>query len=201
MSGNRPRGLTLLEVIIAASLGLLLLGALFQVVIPSMKVTLGRSARAEIELSAALAIGKLVGDLESSAPAGLSLRETAPKAVAIHPIADVKPDGGVRWEPWLIVYVLDGDRLVRKRWPEEASETVPQTRPWRVTSERLGVIARARSRNARTVAIGVTDFQVGYAGLAGTQPLRLRIGLERQVRDPPEAFTLTRDLHLRQSSN
>ncbi|MEW6281320.1 MAG: hypothetical protein AB1758_22105, partial [Candidatus Eremiobacterota bacterium] len=79
MSGSE-RGWTLLEVLVAGSLGLLLLGVSVGFLVPAARVAAREGTRAEMQERAAMILHKITRDLQSSSGAGITLRNASPGA-------------------------------------------------------------------------------------------------------------------------
>src|SRR5207253_1003874 len=93
MSSRPPeRGMSLMEVLVAAGLALLLGTMILGVIVPSMRISQREWARMELEQAAALAKEKIMVDLMQSSSAGLSLL-TPTHDVSIDPNTGIPTPG------------------------------------------------------------------------------------------------------------
>lgn len=97
-SGAR-KGMTLLEVMVAAGLGLLLLTVLIQVLVPAYRASAKGLGEVDLHQRALLLSGKLERDLRLTARAGVG---THPDTLTIHP--RVPLTSAVVWSNRLVVY-------------------------------------------------------------------------------------------------
>lgn len=207
-SRGRPgAGFTLAEVLVAGALGLMLMVLLFQFLVPTMRASVRGATRVELQQMAVIALNKISADLQNTAPAGLSLSTTPPVSMGIVRISTVMGDGRQVWEQKMIVYGLQGDRLIRKEFPPgAASVTFSANAPVRVSASTLAGIAAEVSGKEQTIASGVMLFNVATAGTDGnvSDPVTITLGLKERNREvgeqgqPAETFTLTRTVSMKQ---
>jgi prepilin-type N-terminal cleavage/methylation domain-containing protein len=214
---SRNRGFTLLEVLISASLLLLLLGLLFTFLVPTMKASVRGSVRVEMQQMAVLALNKMVGDLQNTTAAGLSLSQRNPVSIGIVRIEGVTSEGMQIWEKNMIVYALLDGVLIRKVYPPGPPSidlNLNGTTPRRVAAANLVTIAKEINGKETIVAKWVKSLRITTAGdnLAENpgdpgptdftiqDPVTVTIELERKEshQPDPEKFRLTRVVSMKQ---
>ena len=99
ISRPHPRAFTLVELLVAATLSILLLGMMFAFLVPTMRASVRGSSRVEMQQQAVVALSRMAEDLEATAPAGIAIY--APDAMPAN-AADL-PQLGANWTPLLMV--------------------------------------------------------------------------------------------------
>ncbi len=207
---DSARAFTLFEVVVAASLTLILFGMLFSVLAPALHSSGREAVQVELQQIGFLASEKLIKDLERSAPTALVFQipanPTEPAAVGIQAIRDVSAEGTQLWEDHLVVYSWDRGQgqLIRKVWPPfppDLLKPLPTNQPTSLTPAELWQIATTPNGTERVLAGNVVDFGVTPNGTA-IQPVRLHLILEAEApgSERKERFELRRDVLLRQST-
>lgn len=202
------RGFTLVEVMVAAALGVLVLGLAAGYLVPALRASDRGSSEVEMEQQAVLALSQIERDAGRTTPEGLSLRAEAPVCLAVNPRDEVEPDGTVVWSDSYIIYSFDKKRglLIRRQWPPgmptpTAAEQV-RIHPKRLTPARLAQIAAAAPVHYSVVARGVQDFRILQAGTDGLvrQPIHIVLTLQRKVpgHQTPEQWIYSRSLFVRE---
>ncbi|MBT9582729.1 hypothetical protein IV102_05230 [bacterium] len=115
------RGHTLIEVVVAASLTLLI-GLLFlNVLWPAMRSTARNATRISLQQSALMGLNRISKDLQAAPPAGVGLAVN-PTVLSVHKIVDVVTTSPVSqiYDDHLVVYAYDPVKaiLLRRVWPE-----------------------------------------------------------------------------------
>lgn len=205
------KGYTLVEILIASTLMLLLLALTFQVIVPTFRTTSERSARVELEQVAALAVNRVVADLESTAPSGvgllLALTPTDPTGMVVHPLLNVDASGGQVWDDKLVVVYFDPGlrRLTRWVWeggPPAVNPAPTAGNPLRVSPDTVRQLGQEATARGTRLASDVTEFSIGHSGSGGTyeQPFSVEILLQKpgvKNEQVPTSFRLRREVYLR----
>jgi len=201
---SRNKGFTMLEVMVAATLGLILMGLVFSFLMPTMKASVRGATRVELQQMAVMSLHRMAGDIQNTAAAGLSLSSNPP-AVGVVRIKGVTSDGRQQWEDKMIVYTLVGGRIIRKEWPPGPSAGSPAltgSTPARVPPVLLGQIASTVNDTERVMASNVKSFSATTAAPPGqvSDPVTLKIEMEKKEahRQEPERFSLTRVVSMKQ---
>lgn len=166
------RAFTLIEVVVVAAL-LALLGGLFvKVLIPTLDITVRRSARIELQQNATMLLARIAREIGASTPAGLTL---APGALSIHALSDIDSDGNQLWRKHVTVYAYRPERRQVVRFTRDASSTLA---PSPLAPD---LLATASDPQERAVARYVTDFRLTQPGLLSTGfelPIEVHLALE-----------------------
>lgn len=206
---RRRGGLTLTEVIVAAALGLMALGLAWSYLIPVLRASTRGSLRVEMEQQALVALGKIVGDLQSSNVGGLSVRVTDPVALVIQPLKGVREDGVQVWDQGVVVYYRDSESraLVRFEYPGDGADTLGlglrNSRPRRLPAAVIRSLVDVEGVRRVQVASGLSAFRLDHTGGADGigQPFRVTLSFERDGNtgreDSKERYSLTRTVLLR----
>lgn len=191
------------------------------IVVMLMVTSLNAQARAavkvELQQQGIVAMNRIIKDLQTSIPAGVSLRKATPgqvnepEVLSIHPIATVSssdPPAQI-FSRQLIVYswAPTTDRIWRQEFPPDPNNP-PMSPPGptafralRLNQADLLSLGRNLPPAARQVGADITAFNVttpAAAPMIGT-PLTLTVSLEKLVRDRTYKFFLTRTVSLRNS--
>lgn len=183
------RGATLVEVMIAGSVALLLLGLLARFLVPAMRYSTEGSIKVELQQQAVIAINQMVSALQDSAAQGVSFTDTAPIALGVVPIEDIDSNGQPVWSDELTVFYHDDteDRLFKKTYPPTPPAlpiAFASDRPPLVTRPQLSQIAGQPNASERSLARDVLEFEVSHQNGKGStifQPIILRLLLEKEV--------------------
>lgn len=108
------RGLSLIEVLVGATLGFLILGLLSQLMVSSMRVTEKGGERVGRDQKALLLGERLTRDLRTTTKNGIAVHSaTNSLKLSIHPRK--LETATIVWEPRVIFYDWDGSRLTSTR--------------------------------------------------------------------------------------
>ena len=185
------RGVTLLEVMVAAGLGLLVLGLTFGYIVPSFKAANRFRVRSELHQSAQVVLAKISQAASTTSPGGFSWSKTAPVAVAFNPMGTLQPANGIlTWEPHYDLFWWDSKKQTvhQKRWPPGkpaiTDEEESPIRAKRLSPDRLLAVTEAEEPKL-TLAFGVTEFALSHPGTdeALIQPVTIRIKLRESGRE------------------
>ncbi|MCA9790334.1 MAG: prepilin-type N-terminal cleavage/methylation domain-containing protein [Candidatus Eremiobacteraeota bacterium] len=201
-SSRTAKAFTLIEVLVASTLTLLLIGLCFSFLIPALRHSRHGAVQAELQQMATLSMRKLVDDIEKTNYSGISLCQD-PVVLAIHPLVDVTPAGRRVYADELVVYFYDSANQVLKRrtWPPEPPAGIPvpgSEAALRLTGDQLKMFPGASSR-ARSMANSLVEFEITHAGTAGflQLPLKVRMVTESGSGRERERFELVRTITLR----
>jgi len=143
---KKERGLSLLEIMVAAALGLLLLTYASRLLIQISRNTLRAQAQVAVQQTVTITMGRLISDVQTSTPAGLTWQpDLGPahlRALAVQPLRDVDGDGlSVYADKLLIIYYYDApNQLLRRReWmpPHNPPLTLNPSEPVRLSDTQL----------------------------------------------------------------
>jgi type II secretory pathway pseudopilin PulG len=194
------RAFTLLEVLVAGTLGLLLLGLLTSLLVPGLRSTTRGTVQAELAQQGMVVTSCLAADLQSTAVSGVATDAAAGYArLSAHPVVGLLGSGNLEWARRLVVYSWGGPNttLLRQEWsaPGPPALAVTSSAPFRPTRGQLASLASS-GRPGRTLATGVERFQLTLAGSAA----RLTLALVRPAGgpgQPAQRLELTRTVSLR----
>ncbi|MEW6284034.1 MAG: prepilin-type N-terminal cleavage/methylation domain-containing protein [Candidatus Eremiobacterota bacterium] len=184
------RGLTMVELLVSMAVFSLLAALLVSALVAVMRMSYRGTLRANLQGQATLAITRLVGDLQRSSPAGVSMSSGA---VAICPMDGLTGQGTAVWGSSLAIYSRDGRRLLRERWPPgppDPSRQLAPSFPIHLTPQELAAFASGTNGTEVVLARDVEEFRLSGAGA----DLSIRLKLARG----PDTFELIRAVRLRQ---
>lgn len=202
----RARGVTLVELLIAATLFLLVTGLAFGYLVPATRAAAKMRARSHLQQSAAVVLSKISQAASTTSPGGFGWSE-GPElfALAFNPVDDVQPgDALVRWSEVYDLFWWDAATFTvrQRRWPPGDPSPLPPevgaVRAKRLTPERLLEVCREPSL---VLARGVTAFTVAQSGTQGEliQPVTVSLTLVEEGRETNSqgAQTVTHSLTFR----
>lgn len=220
MSRTRPRGHTLPEVLLTATLVALLWGMLTQILIPTWKAAALNSARLGLQQQGLMALERILKDLKAAPLRGVGIRPPVqsgePTVLSIHPITEVTastPSTPI-YATQLTVFTFDPvQQLLRRRvWPDPVAGATsldgilqPPTmlQPVRPRPESLLYFGQHRDARERILARQVTALEItsGVAAPRLSNPLTLRLRLEQPAsgRPQPLSFEVTQCISLREA--
>lgn len=212
-------GATLIELLVVSGV-LLIIGTVgFSLMLKTSQATQRGTLRVEMQQQAQVSLSKLVDDMKHSCCAGVSVRSTAPKAIAICPVSrpdlrlgelePVQADGVVRWSSFFQFYHYDGltQEFRYQEWPAGSVVATAQEtsvlNPRRLGVDRIAEVLAGSGSNSKRLANGVTGFDLihpagGSDGLY-IQPLTIKLTLERRGNtgnSAAEIFTVSRTVFL-----
>lgn len=210
-SSTRQRGFTLLELIVAAVLMVLLLGMMFNFLIPTMRASAKGSARVEMQQQAVVALGKIADDVERSAPAGVSINtagvylgsgnQTSSVCLAVQRLSDVSSGGTQSWDLHITAYCWNGltttpSPLVRKIFnsPLPDGTSLSQTSPSKLSDSTLNtLLSNTGTYSNDTLATGVLQMQVTSNGIGAllSNPVTVRLVLGRNAATGANTYAQT----------
>lgn len=193
MSDARGRGFSLLEVLLAAVLGLMLLILLMRVFVPMSKGLVRGTDQSALQQTAAIALDRIHRALVRTPPQAATVGNTG-RALAVHPLASVTAAGRQVFEDKLTVFWLDpaGRRLYERQ--VALTGTLPPRFATRPTQPQLAAYAVPVS-DQRVLATEVETFTVSVVG----ETVTVELVLARKAPDGgvPERFELRRTYLLR----
>ncbi len=216
---GQASGTTLIELLVVSGV-LLIIGTVgFSLFLKTSQATQRGTLRVEMQQQAQVSLGKLVDDMKHSCCAGVSVRSTAPKAIAICPVsrpdlrpgelAPVQTDGIVRWSSFFQFYHYDAptQELRYREWPAGSVVATAQEtsvlNPRRLSIDRIAEVLTGSGTNSKRLASGVTGFELihpaGGSDAVYIQPLTIKMTLERRGNtghSAAEVFAVTRTVFL-----
>lgn len=125
--------MTLAEMLVALALLVLLVTMLSQLLVPAFRQSVRISGRGELQQLGVVVSGRVVDDLQSSAPEGITVIVPEPgrTLLVVHPLETVAPDGTRVWADELVLYVWQTPTLTRSlyRSPTPGAFTGAPFRP------------------------------------------------------------------------
>lgn len=195
--------MTVLEILIVATLVILLGGIIALVVRPVLDSTSRDSTRARLQQDGLVALNRMETDLRQSATAGISILSAVnagdPVALAVNALKPGVFQGSQQWEDHLYVYVWTAAsaRLTRRLWPPgpPGGQAPTVIAPLQCPSTLLSAIALTESPAALLLASHVTSFSVEAVGDGA---YRIHLLLEESLdQDRTERFDITRSVYAR----
>lgn len=211
MSAGR-KGLSLVEVLVAAGLAVLLLTCFLWFLVPSLSA-MGRStAQSEVQQQAVLALERIEREVRRSTVSGVGLYPKAAVAVTaapglyLTPLQDVNDKGQPNWA--LEVVAVWWNRAERRLWikgwppkdPAGFSQDPVLSRPAHLSGAEFQTLVSSKNGTERSLAAGVVDFDLQHAGGASPTlvgPLSLHIELEREEGRHKQRFKFRKVFSLR----
>lgn len=182
------RGFSLLEIMMAASLLLLLLALVVQIIVPMGKGSVRGAQQVELQQLAAMTLQRLTRDLEMAGPGGIACQPGDPVVLALHRLMDVGGDGSQIYSDQVDLYWWSPrDRVLRHRAQGPVSRSRVSLPP--------DPAALLSGPNARVIAAQVSELELTLRPTA----VVIHLALEAPAPDgkPPERFSLDRTVYLR----
>jgi len=178
----RRRGVTLIEVLVGATLFLLVTALTFGYLIPATKAANRARVKSHLQQTATVVLAQIKEASTTTSPAGFSWSMTEVPAVAFNAVESLQSSNGIlRWSP---VYELFWwDSTSETVWTAEFEATLPEEatvlRAKRMTPDRLREVVAASTLN-RAMAKGVTAFTVSHGGDEGAliQPVTVTLTIQ-----------------------
>lgn len=188
------RGLTLVELLVGFTLTVLLIGLLFQFLIPALKISRRTTLRAEMQQQATLAMREMTSELEQTTVFGTSISPDS-TVVAVHPIVEVSQNGRRIYADHLVVYVFDEERheIVRGIWQSGGDPGTES--PRRLSSQELSGIDSQLSKK-RVIVDEVAEFELTHSGENSflQLPLLCKLVLKEPEESGSRQFELVRSI-------
>lgn len=150
------RGMTLMEVMVAAFLGSMILYVVLNLLFPAMRVSAVGTARVDLDQRASLTEERLIRALKTTSRAGVGIEPQGDDTqyLTVHPIVGSMPDSKQNWSADLTAFVWQNNSLTELR------ATLP-TPPVRATTLPLDDLQEVLAGAAPRFRIdGITEFQV-----------------------------------------
>lgn len=197
------RGFTLLEILVASTLFLLVIGLAFGYLIPATKAAYQSRVRSHLQQTATVVLAKIRQAAATTSPSGLSWSSQNPVALGFNPVDTLQAGNAVLvWAPSYQLFWWDqqGETLWSADWPKGGLAPTPPevslTRAKRLLPERLGeVVSSIPEGSKRAMAQSVSRFAVEHRGddTSLIQPVTISLELREPNRPqrPPVSRTLT----------
>lgn len=205
---QRAKGFTLLEVLIMATVALLILSLLAQLFIVAVRRTHDGRMRVELQQQGLVVLRQLHKDIEKTSARTMAVNLGDPYVLALTPVEAVTATGSVLWKEEIVSYVHSpaSKILHRETYPPQApvfSEILSPFTPYLPTSGELGAQASTDSGQERILSRYVEEFSLtdrsGGTTSFREQPLILHLKLRRTLStsDRTADFTIDRRYTLR----
>ena len=199
------RGVTLVEVLVGAFVGSMMLYVCVRLFVVSVRVGSSEIDRSGAETTMATIVSKLENDLQSTTAAGISLSEPGDKVV-IHPMDTVTERRQVLYEDRLLYwsFVESEKRLVRSEFLTSPGRAF-DTRPIRLDSTELGGLPLTGSSRVTNSIDDIVTFRV--ANPDGVllpnlgSPLTVQLATIVEKADTRKVLEMSRLVRLRSSGN
>lgn len=191
------RGMTLIELLVAFTLSVLLLGLMFKFLIPALKISSRTTQRAESQQRATLALRNIVSEIEQTNLFGVSFLPDS-TVIAVHPIVEVSQNSQRIYADHVVVYQYDQARGVieRSEWRDGADPGIDSAR--KLSVDELMAVESFLQRK-RIVARDVEEFSLRHSGVDDLVrlPLVARLKMREQGQSGARSFELNRTISLR----
>jgi type II secretory pathway pseudopilin PulG len=191
-------GITLIELIVGFTLTVLLVGLLFQFLVPALKISKRTTLRAEVQQQAILALREIVNEMEQTSLYGISFSEDA-HTVAVHPIVEVTRNSQRVYADHLIIYKFDpvAGTIHRGTWRDGPDPSIES--PRKLSQDELANVEPFYINSGRTVVREVEEFSLTHSGTGNLLqlPLLARMKMREQEQSGSRSFELVRAISLR----
>ena len=179
----KRRGVTLVEVMVGATLFLLVTALTFGYLIPATKAANRARVKSHLQQTATVVLAKIREAVSTTSPSGFSWSTEPPVAVAFNPVEELQPSNGLlRWSANYLVFWWE--ESAETLWTAEFTGTTDSEasilKAKRLSPQRLRDVIGPISKR-RTLARGVTRFSVNHAGgdTALIQPVLVEVTLHQ----------------------
>lgn len=210
-SRSSRSGFSIVEVMVIASVSLVILALLADVFIQALHRTEDGRLRVDMQQRAVFAINVWERDIEKTSARAMVVREGDPYCVALTKAERVSGDKGtVTWMPEIICWAYKkGERVWQRETypPKEPSfgKELSQLAPYLPTSGELEALAKTDGGTEKIMCDNVEEFSLtdknGNTGVLKMQPLLFRLKLRRPLSTSERLadFTVERRYTLRNS--
>lgn len=160
MTTTRPRGFSLPELLTVLIVLVVLAGVLFSMLITGKETFMSTTSRIGVRQDLQTALRRIAGELRNSNAGFVTVRTSAPKALAFLSARDATgrfvtdANGDPSWQRYAVYYVPSGGRGLRRRY-------VPATTAARMTDAQLAAVCDG---TGDVVAPSVTDLALTPGG-------------------------------------
>ncbi len=211
MRRSNRKGFSLVEVLIMATVALIILAVLAELFILALRRTHDGRIKVEMQQEALVVLRHFEKDLEITSARTMAATTGPPYVLALTPIAAVTATGSVLWKEEIVSYVhVPADRtLHRETYPPKApafADILSPFTPYLPTQTELNSQGTTASGVERILSRHVEEFSVTDRNGATTnfqeQPLLLHLKLRRTLSssDRTADFTIDRRYTLRNDS-
>lgn len=187
------RALSLLEVLMAAGLGLALLALLVQVLVPMMRASRRASVQIALQQTGLVVLDRLAQDMQLSVWAGLA-HASAPnqEILGVHRLSQIDSSGAQTFEDALVVYLWQAPNVTRRVVPPNGSDLFNVEAPFQPGAGRLTAMAlNDTPRESRIVGADVQRLALRLQSLTST------VSMQVTVQAQEESLELERTISLR----
>lgn len=189
------RGLSLVEIMISATLLLTVLALMAQTLWSGLRISGKAMNRVDLVTQASFCLSKVAADMEQTQPAGVVYEQTPSRfAMSVHRIDSLNPYGVRVWEDRVHLYLWENQSIVRSH-----RAGVPQGSPTRLSPNDLQNLVS--EQQPRTLSSHATVFKLedqDETTLTLELPLELTIRLEKQAQsNAPETVEMKKTIHIR----
>lgn len=189
----RARGVTLVELLVGATLLVLVFVLTFGYLIPATKAAYRYRTRSHLHQLAVVVLARLEEAAGTTAPGGLSWSESDPVALGFNPVDRVQAgNAALLWTNRFELFWWDqsAQALKHTNWPpgpptQEAGES-SILKAKRLSRSRIREIT-LNAPQSRVLAEGVTGFSVTHAGDESTLIQPVKVSIEITETGPREA--------------
>jgi len=172
------KGFTLLEVLLACSLILILIGCLFALVMPMMRTSERASRVSDLRQMAALSLAQICREVEQSAAPGIRLYQSE-TVLSVQSLEGLSADASSIWQKRVILFAYAGSQLRKIQMPPMPSGVAPpeQARPYTWEPSDLN---RALALGGSLLCTDVVEFRISGRTTRGLRPpLLIRLAVRR----------------------
>ena len=179
----RKRGVTLVEVLVGATLFLLVTALTFGYLIPATKAANRARVKSHLQQTATVVLAKLREAASRTSPAGFSWSTEPPAAVAFNPVEELQPSNGIlRWSDSYEIFWWEqsAETLWTADFVGATSSEASILKAKRLYPDRLREVVASLTKK-RALAKGVTSFTVSHDGddSALIQPVVVQVTLHQ----------------------
>lgn len=191
--------MSLVEVLVSGSLALLLGVMLWWVLGPLLRTAARTTTQVELAQSGLAGLGRMAADVQMTTYGGLSAGARG-TTLGVVPLRSVASDGSLVWDTRLIIYSVQGGRLLRREYQPAAEAGARGLRlagqaPVRPDPTLLDQLAQADG-SEQVLAQNVDSLQVqgvdASMQVAGPVTLRLHLSKATPARNEPSECEFTR---------
>lgn len=182
----------------AIALSLLLLGLMYQFLVPALKISNRTSLRAEVQQQATLALRNMVSEIEQSTLFGTSFSADG-RVVAVHVIEEVTQNSDRVYADHLVVYQYDPVNKEIRRGLWRKGDEPTRDSPRKLSPDEMANIQANIVGPERVVVRRVKDFTFSHSGSGELiqLPLIAHLSMDESGQYGSRKFELVRTVSLR----
>lgn len=192
MPRPQHRALSLVEVLVAAGLGIALLTLLVQVLVPMMKAAQKGSVQIALQQTGLVVLDRIAHDTQRSVWAGLA-QSSAPnqELLGIHRLDQINASGQQTFEDALVIYVWQPPRVTRRVVVPTSGDGFKLEAPFQPGAGRLSSLALSDpARESRIVGGDVKQLKLVLEEPTSTLAMRVTVKADEETLDLERTISL-----------